>query len=225
MTMRCVFLSVVLLAFLGCESEQIEPAPVVSTPLELDPTEQIELTGWWSNGEQMLRLQQDGSYWRYASANRYHAAAEHGKWWQHSYAALWLAPYQQLVRPPTRVAITKIDGRLALRLNDLEPLLALEARPAAPEDKLVGWWEGTFGELRLGHDGRYAYSPPAPGDQPASVAGHLGSWRLGDEVVWLQPDAPNLERIRLRTVGRGDRLRLRADEGELQRRKPADADG
>ncbi len=219
MAMRCVFLSVVLLAFLGCESEQIEPAPVVSTPLELDPTEQIELAGWWSNGERMLRLQQDGSYWRYASANRYHAAAEHGKWWQHSYAALWLAPYQQLRRPPTRVAITKIDGRLALRLNDLEPLLALEARPAAPEDKLVGWWEGTFGELRLGHDGRYAYSPPAQDDQPASVAGHLGTWRLRERVVWLQPAAPNLQPIQLRIFGRGDAMRLRADEGELERRK------
>jgi hypothetical protein len=173
----------------------------------------------------MLRLQEDGGYRRYDSANRYHTAAEQGKWWQHSYAALWLAPYRQLRREPTRVAITKVDGRLALRLNDLEPLLALEARPVAPEDKLVGSWEGTFGELRLGDDGRYAYSPLAVGDQPAVVAGHLGTWRLRERVVWLQPDAPNLQPIRLRTVGRGDAMRLRTDDGELQRRTLVEADG
>ena len=225
MAMRWVFLSMGLLALLGCESEGTEPPPIVSTPLELDPTEQIELAEWWSNDEQMLRLLENGSYRRYDSANRYHAAAEQGKWWQHSYAALWLAPYRELRPEPTRVAIARIDGRLALRVDDLEPLLELEARPAAPEDKLVGWWEGTFGGLHLGDNGRYAYSPPAPGDQPATVAGHLGTWRLRERVVWLQPDAPNLQPIRLRTAGRGDAMRLRADEGELERRKLAEAGG
>ena len=217
--MRLLLWASVLLMLLGCvTTADLMPPVVIHTPLEPDPTDRIELAEWWTNGRQMIQLEDAGTYWRFNSTNRYREPAEHGKWWQQSYAVLWLEPYRERRREAQRVGITKIDGKLALKVGKLEPMLPLEGPPAVPEDRLIGRWQGRFGTLRLGPDRRYAFSPPAPlPDRPATIAGHTGIWRLADETVHLQSDAPNIQPIRLRVRRDGDDLVLATPDGPLRR--------
>src|SRR5262245_19414436 len=70
------------------EAEQLTPMP-----LEFDPTEKYELAHWWSNGQQLLRLDDNAAYAVYPDANRYARPIERGRWGQVSYAVLWLEPY------------------------------------------------------------------------------------------------------------------------------------
>ena len=216
--MRLLLTVPALLLLLGCvTTEDLMPPVVIATPLDPDPTDRIELAEWWTNGRQMIQLKEVGTYARFNSTNRYREPAEHGKWWQQSYAVLWLEPYRER-REVRRVGITKINGKLALTVGKLEPMHPLEGPPPVPEDGLVGRWQGRFGTLRLGADRRYAFSPPAPlPDRPASLAGHTGIWRLIDGTVLLQPDAPNIQPIRLRTRRDADDLVLATAVGPLRR--------
>ncbi len=62
--------SMITLLVAACESqEKQEPPPAVSTPLELDPTQDYELPAWWSNGEQLLHLGEADTYALYVSVN------------------------------------------------------------------------------------------------------------------------------------------------------------
>ena len=217
--MRLLFTVPALLLLLGCvTTEDLMPPVVIATPLDPDPTDRIELAEWWTNGRQMIHLEEAGTYARFNSTNRYHDPAEHGKWWQQSYAVLWLEPYRERRREVNRVGITKIDGKLALTVGKLEPMHPLEGPPPVPEDRLVGRWQGSFGTLRLGTDRRYTFSPPTPlPDQPATLAGHAGIWRLADGAVLLQPEAPNIQPIRLRARRDADDLVLATAVGPLRR--------
>ena len=183
--MRLLFSVPALLLLLGCvTTEDLMPPVVIATPLDPDPTDQIELAEWWTNGRQMIQLEEAGTYAQFNSTNRYREPAEHGKWWQQSYAVLWLEPYRERRPEVRRVGITKIDGKLALP----------------------------------GADRRYTFSPPAPlPDRPASLAGHAGIWRLADGPVLLQPDAPNIQPIRLRARHDADDLVLATAVGPLRR--------
>ena len=92
----------VLLA--GCASTSKTDLEKADTPLPLDPTDDIELAEWWTNGYHLLHLGGDGFYRLYAENNRYLEPLERGKWWQQSYATVWLETYDQLpVRPSVSV--------------------------------------------------------------------------------------------------------------------------
>lgn len=211
---------VMLLLLVGCESteETDQAAMMTSIPLQFDPTEKYVLAAWWSNDEQLLHLDRIGFYRLYKGTNRYRGTAERGRWWQHSYAALWLEPYSQLPQDPTRVSIRKSDDGFTIELRDLEEMKALDEPPAVLEDRLIGTWRGAFGRLTLGSDSRYAYSPAAPPQAtPAVVAGHQGDWRIQDTMLLLLPDSPAMEPIALSVSATDETAGLRSSAGPLQR--------
>ncbi|MHC4416287.1 MAG: hypothetical protein ACYS0G_13485 [Planctomycetota bacterium] len=219
--MRCAMvLMLTLLAVApGCSTEtKEEPEPLVSVPLEFDPTEPYALSVWWTNGDELLYLGADGSYALYEGANRYRAPAERGRWWRQSYAALWLEPYARLRRETTRAAIRKIGNELALDIALLERMTALDRPPEVLEDRLIGDWRGAAGRLRLDADLRYVYSPrPERSPTPARLAGHEGAWRVSGNAVWLQPDSPTAKPL-VMTVGESNEtLVLESAEGAFQR--------
>ncbi len=214
------YLIVILVVFAGCETKKLTPEAelVISTPLPFDPTEKYELAAWWSNDEQLLHLARTGFYRLYEGTNRYRGTAERGRWWQQSYAALWLEPYSQLRQEPTRVSIRKSEDGFTIALRDLEEMRALDEPPAVLEDRLTGTWHGAFGRLTLASDSRYVFSPsPPPQVTPAVVAGHQGDWRIQDKMLLLLPDSPAMEPIALSVSATNETAVLRSSAGLLRR--------
>ncbi|MHC4416885.1 MAG: hypothetical protein ACYS0G_16585 [Planctomycetota bacterium] len=222
--MRVPIIVVCLIPLLatGCGSKKQQASePVVSVPLELDPTEDYELPAWWTNDEQLLHLDEAGRYALYDGLNRYHEPAERGQWWKHSYAAIRLEPYAALSREATRGTISRIDQALRLSLPGLEPMMGLEGPPPVVEDRLVGLWTAEFGTLRLRVDGRYVYSAiPARTRPPATMAGHGGAWRVEDDTIVLRPDSPRMEPVLVRIRETDDAIFLESRDGQLTRQVP-----
>ncbi|MDY7110093.1 MAG: hypothetical protein SYC29_15790 [Planctomycetota bacterium] len=220
--MRCTLLSAFLILpfFLcACEStEDLMPPPVVHTPLTLDPMEEYELGEWWTNGDVMLRLDETGFYALYGEMNRYHRPVQRGKWWQQSYAVLWLEPYEALRTEWVRVQISKIDDRLALTIPKRDPMFAIAQPPPVMEDRLLGQWTSEKGTLFLSGNLRYTLTPArAEIDQRAIIAGHRGTWRLADDRLLLTPDPPNMGPFEFRVEQTDDEPRLRGRETTFSR--------
>ncbi len=190
------FVATMLTTLSGCKSEdekKEEAAWRMDTPLPHDPMDKDVLAQWWSNGKQLLRLQNDHYYALYDNNNRYTRPRERGRWDQDGYALLWLDPYNTAQADSTRVSITKIDGKLAILLPKLDPMFALKGPPPTREDQLVGVWQGPMGSLRLNTDMTYSLEP-ATGATLAGrpLAGHNGRWKFtGGEVV-LAPATPSV---------------------------------
>lgn len=187
--MLVIALSVALFTA-GCQSPEDKlPPRVVHTPLEIDPMDRHEFTGWWSNGEELLRLNPDASYVLWPMQNRYRAPRERGRWSQQSYAVLRLEPYTRYRTDPHRVRIIKIEDEIGVQVPDMEPMRMISQPPMMPEDELFGTWRGDAGMLRLRDTMRYSFSPRAvKTDGPLVLAGHEGRWQLAEDVVVLHPD-------------------------------------
>lgn len=72
---------ILLIAYVAaCNDESVLPEPVVHTPLVLDPTEEVELAEWYTNGRELLHLYADGRYALHGTMNRYESAKERGRW-------------------------------------------------------------------------------------------------------------------------------------------------
>lgn len=174
----------------GCRSPDDKlPPRVIHTPLEIDPMDRHEFTGWWSNGEQLLRLNPDASYVLWPTQNRYQAPRERGRWSQQSYAVLRLEPYTRYRIDPHRVRIIKVGDEVGIQLPGMEPKLMIDRPPLMLEDELFGTWQGEAGMVRLRDTMRYSFSPRAARtDEPLVLAGHEGRWRLVEDVIELHPD-------------------------------------
>ena len=203
----------------GCASRgETQQELYVSTPLAFDPTEHYELATWWSNGDQLLYLGADGYYAIHDDGNRYRPPAERGKWWKHSYAALWLEPYDTPSHETRRVSISKTAGTLALTVGPSAPFAALAGPPAVLEDRLVGRWRGEPGRLELRADMRYVFQPSQVLPQtPAAVTRQQGRWALSGAALVLEPDSPRARPLTLSLLERGESLVLHTEGGELRR--------
>lgn len=207
------FITIVNLALLiglaellgSCKSEQEkvrEVEQLTTAPLEFDPTEKYELSRWWSNGHELLRLDDNAAYAVYPEMNRYARPLERGRWSQQSYAVLWLEPYTKIRPEPKRVSIGKLDGKIALQLPKLEPMFPIAKPPSVVEDRLIGTWDGVgLGELELRSDMRYTLSSadgasPLQG-MPAVRGGQSGRWSVSNHELILSPDAPDVQPLRL----------------------------
>lgn len=212
-----VLLSGIAAATTGCKSyeEKYNLVPVAETPLEFDPTEQYVLAQWWTNGSQLLRLDDTAHYVLYSTTNRYGAVIERGRWSPHSYAAMWLEPYNERGAQRRRVRITKIDGELAVIVPDYEPMYALDQPPVVLEDRLLGQWEGPWGSLRLDGDLRYTLVFTT-GDEAtlSAVIRQHGSWRVADGYVLLHAQ-PGEVMTSLGIVEQDDAIILKAPTSSL----------
>ena len=176
----------------GCVSSEMaeqreqEAQYARATPLAFDPTEQHELASWWTNGDQLLNLDASGSYKLYEGTNRFHRPAERGRWWQQSYATLWLEPYHERSRESARIAIRKVAGHLVLDVRDLKAMSQLPAPPVVMEDRLTGDWAGAAGELVLAGDLRTALYPLAKRPKVVSFVAGLGGREVNiDNVITM----------------------------------------
>lgn len=206
----------------SCQSEQEKreaELAAIPTPLAHDPTDEIELARWWTNGTHLLRLDDNAYYALYRGNNRYAIPLERGRWGKASYAVLMLEPYNTLNAERIRVAISRIDGELTLTIPKLQPMKTIDRPPTVTEDRLLGAWEGDIGVLRLNSDGTYSLTPNASApDQPVIVAGHEGTWSVIGGDVTLTPRTPGMKAIRMPFTITGDAASLTGPEGPLVRR-------
>lgn len=190
-------------AIAGCTSsaKEAEEARLsaVDTPLPHDPMDKFEIGPWWSDGTNLLNLRADGGYSVFADNNRYTRAIDRGRWGQQNYATLWLEPYTGLDPQRIRVAITRVDGRIALQPPKCGTMFEIAAPPPVMEDRLLGEWRGTMGSLTLDKNSTYAFAP-TPGAMTVDgkvLAGHNGKWSLKGNQLTLTPATPNLSPMSL----------------------------
>lgn len=209
--------ALVLVVPVGCKSnEKVEPA-MVSTPLALDPTHEVVLAEWWTNGDQLLHLGDDGAYALFEGINRYRDPQERGQWSRINYAAVRLEPYAELPTKPARVSLTRVGGDVVLNVRDLDPMFPLEGAPVVIEDRLIGRWRGTLGTLWLGADMRYRFSPQADMETPASIAAQQGAWSVEGAAILLRPDSLGQAPSRVRIAGGDEIVVLEMADGRLSR--------
>jgi hypothetical protein len=191
----CVSLS---LAFTGCalspaEAER-ERISQVNTPLPVDPSDNIEIGPWWSDGQHLLNLRADGGYSIYDRNNRYARPIDRGRWGRQNYATLWLLPYTGLEPQRVRAQVVKVDHRFGLSVPNYKTMFALAAPPAVMEDQLLGAWRSEAGVLTLKADLTYVFAPNAAATTAAGtpVVGHNGKWKLAGERITLVPTTPSV---------------------------------
>jgi hypothetical protein len=194
---------VLVLTFLaGCQStQQVEQTPPPPARLSHDPMDESKLGPWWSNGQQMLHLQDNNAYVLYATTNRYREPVERGRWDRESYAVLQLEPYQPLRTERMRVGVDRVGGALVVSRPDLAPMREIAAPPRQREDDVLGTWTGPSGRLAISADRSYVYAPV-----PAApiAAGHHGTWILRGDRLVCTPLPASLETFSLQVTGRGD---------------------
>ncbi|MHC5114423.1 MAG: hypothetical protein ACYTGP_08360 [Planctomycetota bacterium] len=224
--MRSVLTAITTCAILtACASPPPEPPPgwpvggtqVEHTPMSIDPMDPQDLSGWWTDGAEMLRLDADGSYARYATTNRYVPPVERGQWTHDRYFEVHLTPYDARVRERTRIGLAMQRGTLTMRTPDGAELRWLPGPPPMPEDRLVGRWSALAGELDLREDGRYVWTLPELPQAAVIIVGHEGRWRLDGDRLLLDPDAPTMPTLTFRRSGAGDGLRLHSGGTEFRR--------
>ncbi len=219
-TMLPIVLLVALIAILtSCRPTTKEvltyaTPPVESTPLNHDPTEAFEIGRWWTNGIQLLRLDEERSFALFNTLNRYQPPQERGVWYQQSYAVMWLEPYSLLPHDPVRVAIKRIEGDIAIVIPKLAPMSPIEAPPVVVEDGLLGAWQAPYGSLIIRENRSYSFSPDSSdADANVPLVGHSGRWRLDGDQLLLRPDALAMRQMRLSLVVEEDDMRLESGEG------------
>lgn len=191
----------VLLLALG--AVQAPPAPPVAPPppvrLNPDPESPPIVEGWWTNGERLIELAEDGAYRIWTGENRHRTPIERGRWSRQHYAALWLQPYTMRKEARTRVAIGAVGDAPTLQIRDWKPMRRLDGPPPAPEDLFIGLWVGPGGSLDLQPTMRYHYAAPrqAVESRPVAISSHRGVWFVEEGRVVLQPDSPAIAVVRL----------------------------
>ncbi len=234
-------LALILLTVLngGCKSatqRQLEAEQTVfAPPMDLDPTQHIEIGRWWSNGTHLLRLDDSNAYALHEGVNRYARPIEIGRWSKLNYAALWLEPYTTATVQPRRVEITRVNGNIALLLplpegpaiggvtqKQMKPMFALPAGPPQVlEDRMLGRWEGPLGTLQLGSDLRFALTPTSDEQVAASVprirAMTRGAWRIERSELVLESDVPGMDLLRLPLEVANDHVTIRAPGGAMNK--------
>lgn len=210
----------------GCEPDRAKTSsnPTLaahrdSTPLPLDPTTPVPVEGWWSNGRQLLHLDDDGSYRLWANTNRFDIPLQNGRWSRATYAAVELEPYAIRTPERTRCDLETSGSEVRLVIPGVEPMVRFDAAPPTVEERLVGTWRGAGGTLRLMDDGRYRAEAPSGGaSQPVALAGHGGRWLYEGATLLLLPDSPSVPTVTIAVEPYGkDDVRLRAGDGAYLR--------
>jgi hypothetical protein len=203
----------------GCAStSKTQHKAATDTPLPLDPTDDLELSEWWSNGYHLLHLGDDGFYRLYTDNNRYHQSVERGKWWQQSYATVWLETYDQLPVRPTRAVLRRQREAVVMSVRDYAVLVPLARPPVVIEDELFGRWMGGAGTLELDTDLRYSFMPrEARSSGPATLASQEGRWSVEEDLIILHPNSSGMRPTLVRINLDDQMLSLDLAEGRLVR--------
>ena len=177
---------------IGC---QTKPPTDYAPELTLDPTHEVPLIGWWYNGTQVLRLEDNSQYQLFADTNRYARPLSNGRWSQKTYATLFLSPYNTPTSMRQRLTIARDGEDVTLEIPGYATFSPWDPHNATGIKELSTQWRSAAGTLDLRSDQRYVYRPVPNSNQAMSEVGHGGVWTLEDRIVNLFPDPQGVDEL------------------------------
>ena len=185
----------------GCSSsDRLVPEPVVHTPLDIDPTEDIELPAWWVGSDRLIHLGPSGVYTVHANQNRFTPPLERGRWDRTAYLVIRLAPYEPVHALPTELRLAMRSGVLCAQRPGEELLRSSVTPPTVPEDLLVGRWRSETGLLDLAADLTFVMHPRRdldPEKKPRAFMREHGTWIYQNGMLVLSRVTPERQ---IRTI-------------------------
>lgn len=199
-------------ALLAQNSGQVPPSPI-----EFDPANPEPVTGWWTNGKELMRLETNGAYRLWMTQDRFQRPVEVGAWRRSNYVYFELEPYR--VKPGTRIKLQLIkeDGETKIERAGSDHFRRVAVPPRVFADDAIGAWTAPTEQLVIMDNGRYEYRRTAA----SGVTQHSGIWRTDGDIVYLAPDSPVVETIRLQGVRDAEgKLELATGNGRFSRVRP-----
>ena len=176
------------------EAQQEAKPPRVLRTIEMDPETPQEFRGWWVAEDALILIDAGGGYQLWEGTDRFATPVEMGRWHQRNHAVVLLESYAIPRRPASRLSMW-IKGK-ELMADRQKPGASLSSTafrkvslpPVAPEDALIGIWEGPGGELHLNPDLSYLWRAPADAPAiPASLASQRGEWSFRNNQLRMVP--------------------------------------
>ena len=199
-------------ALLAQNSGQTPPSPI-----EFDPANPEPVTGWWTNGKELMRLETNGAYQLWMTQDRFQRPVEVGAWRRSNYVYFELEPYR--VKPGTRIKLQLIkeDGETKIDRAGSDHFRRVPVPPRVFADDAIGAWTAPTEQLVIMDNGRYEYRRTAA----SGITQHSGIWRTDGDLVYLAPDSPVVETIRLQGIRDKDgKLELATGSGRFARVRP-----
>ena len=210
--------------------DQKPSAPAIipaNSKLDIDPTETISIIGWWTNGEEIMLIKQDGAFNWWGQPNRFRPPSKIGRWDRQNYRTIWLEPYVDrknpgVMPPRIRAPMRRTDGKIFIDAGSALNMLHVDVAPVAPEDLYVGKWSGPGGSLILAADGRYQLESSPPSANPPSRndpallsrASHNGTWSFDGQYIRLLSDGSAQNPVICAVVDRPDRSGAKNSESD-----------
>lgn len=201
-------------AAIGQDQKPSAPAIIpADSKLDIDPTETISIIGWWTNGEEIMLIKQDGAFNWWGQPNRFRPPSKIGRWDRQNYRTIWLEPYVDrknpgVMPPRIRAPMRRTDGKIFIDAGLALNMLHVDVAPVAPEDFYVGMWSGPGGTLSLATNGRYdleATPVSTNGPELLSRASHQGTWSFDGQYIRLLSDGSAQNPVICAVVDRPDR--------------------
>ena len=200
--------------------------PRIVTTLQMDPESPQEFRGWWVAKDALLLINANGGYQLWKGIDRYELPQEVGRWNQRNHAVIQLESYAIPRTPASRFSMwLKNDALMAdLSRSTAKGKATLFQKtprpPTAPEDAMIGTWEGPGGHLVLRQDLSFYWTAPesrVPGSTTLSSQG--GEWSCRGDQLRMAPTArhqlPIIEGVVLNSKKRI--TALKTSFGELRR--------
>jgi hypothetical protein len=193
-----------------------------STPpgsvLDFDPAKPEPVNGWWTNGRELMRLDPNGAYRMWLTQDRFQRPIEVGAWRRSNYVFFDLEPYHAKPGTLIRVQLVKEDGETKINRPDTARFRRIPVPPHVFADDAIGVWTAPNENLVILDNGRYEYRRT---NSNAGITQHDGIWRTDGNFVFLAPDSPTIDTIRLQGVQDAEgRWQLATAGGRFEKLRP-----
>jgi hypothetical protein len=186
---------------------------VREAPMDFDPAKPERVEGWWSNGQELMRLDPNGAYRMWLTQDRFKRPVEVGAWRRSNYVFFDLEPYR--AKPGTRIRVNmqKDAGTTELVREGMADFRWVPGPPHVIADDMLGAWVSPTEQLLVLDNGRYEWRRTVA---TMGITEHSGIWDTDNDVLVLGPDSPAIDNIRLRLVREKDgTLALESAAGRL----------
>lgn len=187
-----LLLALALPALAAQNAKQVREAP-----MDFDPAKPERIEGWWSNGQELMRLDPNGAYRMWLTQDRFKRPVEVGAWRRTNYVFFDLEPYR--AKPGTRIRVNmqKDAGLTELVREGMADFRWLPGPPHVIADDMLGAWVSPSEQLLILDSGRYEWRRTVA---TTGITEHSGIWDSDNDVLVLGPDSPAIDTIRLRLV-------------------------
>jgi hypothetical protein len=185
-------LALALPAPAGQNAKQVREAP-----MDFDPAKPERIEGWWSNGQELMRLDPNGAYRMWLTQDRFKRPVEVGAWRRTNYVFFDLEPYRAKPGTRIRVNLQKDAGLTELVREGMADFRWLPGPPHVIADDMLGAWVSPSEQLLILDSGRYEWRRTVA---TTGITEHSGVWDSDNDVLVLGPDSPAIDTIRLRLV-------------------------